>query len=119
LGRIVEENNGFNMEIVNINDIENFQDSRVIKKIPLISNQLMSTILFIGNNTTTPNHKHLVFDEIHYIIQGAGKMTIDGKSQPVTEGMMILVPKSKPHSFSTLKKQMTVLSVNLVPNFKK
>jgi len=107
------------MEIVNINDIQNFQDSRVIKKIPLISNQLMSTILFIGNNTTTPSQKHLAVDEIHYIIQGAGKITIDGKSQPVAKGMMILVLKSKPHSFSTLKKQMTVLSVNLVPNYKK
>lgn len=104
------------MELVSINDIQSFQESKVIKKIPIISDQLMSTLLFIGANTNTPKHNHIDFDEIHYIIQGAGEVTIDGESSSVNEGMMILVPKAKPHNFKTEDKQMTVLSFNLVVN---
>ncbi len=104
------------MELISINEIQNFQESKVIKKIPIISDQLMTTILFIGTKTDTPSHSHADFDEIHYIIQGSGKITVDGESSQVDEGMMILVSKAKPHYFQTSNKQMTVLSFNLVPN---
>jgi mannose-6-phosphate isomerase-like protein (cupin superfamily) len=107
------------MELVSISDIQSFQESKVIKKIPIISDQLMSTLLFIGANTNTPTHNHVDFDEIHYIIQGTGEVRIDGESSPVNEGMMILVPRPKPHNFITSDKQMTVLSFNLVQNTSK
>ena len=106
------------MELIKIDDIKSFQTSKVFKHIPIISNQLMSTILFIGSNTNTPRHTHEGYDEIHYIINGSGKIDINGESQSITEGMMILVPKSKPHNFSTSTMQMTVLSINVVPNYK-
>ena len=106
------------MELVNLNEHQAFQKSKVIKKIPIISNQLMSTILFIGPKTITPVHKHTGYDEIHYIIRGTGKIIIESESNSITEGMMILVPKSKPHNFSTSENQLTVLSVNLVPDQK-
>lgn len=106
------------MELVDLYELQDFQKSKVIKKIPIISNQLMSTIIFIGSETTTLKHKHIMYDELHYIIQGSGKIEIDGESESISEGMMVLVPKSKQHSFSTSKEQMSVLSINLVPNNK-
>jgi mannose-6-phosphate isomerase-like protein (cupin superfamily) len=102
------------MEFVNINDIKDFQKSKVIKKIPIISKQLLSTLLFIDSNTSLPSHKHSKFDEIQYIISGAGAITMDGETEAIKEGMLILVPKTKPHNFSTLKDQMTILSVGIL-----
>jgi mannose-6-phosphate isomerase-like protein (cupin superfamily) len=107
---------GIIMDLVNIKEIQNFQDSKVFKHIPIISDQIMSTLLFIGSNTDTPPHTHKEFDEIHYIIQGNGTITVDDESRVVNEGMMILIKSSKSHNFSTMDKQMTVLTINIVPD---
>jgi mannose-6-phosphate isomerase-like protein (cupin superfamily) len=106
---------GIIMDLVNINDLQNFQDSKVFKQIPIITNQIMSTILFIGSNTDTPPHTHNGFDEIHLIIQGTGKITVDNESCVVNEGMMILIKSYESHNFSTMDKEMTVLTMNMVP----
>ena len=102
------------MELVNVNDIKDFQKSKAIKKIPIISDQLLSTLLFIDSNTNLPSHKHVKFDEIQYIISGAGNITMNGKSTAITEGMLILVPKTISHNFSTSIDQMIVLSVGIL-----
>jgi mannose-6-phosphate isomerase-like protein (cupin superfamily) len=74
----------------------------------------MSTIFFIDANTSTPTHKHTGFDEIHYVIKGSGKITIDAESKTIQEGMLILVPKTKQHNFSTDGERLTILSINVV-----
>ena len=106
------------METVNVHDIhgiQDFQESKLVKKVPIISPQLMSTVLVIGSKTTTPTHKHQSYDEIHYIIKGTGEIVIENESQTITEGMIILVPQQKQHHFNTSDEHMLVLSINIVP----
>ena len=100
------------MESINIYDMRKIQDSKVIKEIPILTDQLMATILFIDSNTTIPAHIHTDSDEMHYVIKGNGKITIGSKSKMIDEGMLVLAPKAKPHYFSTSKEQLMVLSIS-------
>jgi mannose-6-phosphate isomerase-like protein (cupin superfamily) len=70
----------------------------------------MATILSIGPNTIIPAHIHSESDEILYIVKGNGKITVGSKSITIKEGMLILVPKTESHYFSTSKESMIVLS---------
>jgi mannose-6-phosphate isomerase-like protein (cupin superfamily) len=106
------------MELVNLYELQDFQNSKVIKKIPIISDSIMSTIFFIGPNTNTPIHKHIGFDEIYYIINGTGKIVVDDEPKEVNEGMIIMVPKTKSHNFTTSEKNLTILSFNTFPERK-
>lgn len=98
------------MELINIEDIKELRNSKVIKKVPILTDQLMATILSIPPNTKIPSHIHTGSDEIHYVIKGEGKITIGKKSKTIKEGMLILVPKTESHYFSTLYEQLIVLS---------
>ena len=102
------------MELINISAIKDFKHSKVIKKVPIMTEQLMSTVLFIAPNTKSPAHSHAQIDEIQFIIKGSGKITVGKKSKSVKEGTLILVAKTEKHFFSTSKGRMIVLSVGIV-----
>lgn len=104
------------MELININNIKELRNSKVIKKVLILTDQLMATILSIPPNTKIPAHIHTGNDEIHYVIKGEGKITIGKKSRKIKKGMLILVPKTESHYFSTSKEQLIVLSNSPVFN---
>ena len=79
-----------NMEFVNVSEFDNCCNLKVIKKVPILTDQLMATVLLIEPNTTLPSHTHKDLDEIHYVIEGAGKITIGKNSREVDEGLMIV-----------------------------
>jgi mannose-6-phosphate isomerase-like protein (cupin superfamily) len=98
------------MEIIQIENIKDFKVSKIIKKVPILTEQLMATILLIPPSSEAPAHTHSESDEIHYIIRGNGKITVGKSSKKVNEGMLILVPKTESHFFSTSDKNLIVLS---------
>ena len=100
------------MELISIDEIKKFQDSRVIKEIPMLTDQLMATLLFIGSDTNIPAHKHIFMDEIDYVIKGTGKVTVDNKSKSIHKGMMILVPRGTSHYFSTSKEHLVIMAIS-------
>ena len=102
------------MEMVNVGEFQTPTDSKVIKKVPILTNQLISTIFSVGVNSEIPAHLHSEFDEIHYIIDGSGKVTVGKESKSVSKGMLLLIPKSKTHYFSTKDEKLTILSFSLV-----
>ena len=102
------------MEFINVNNSMDHQNSKVIKKVPILTDQLMSTLLHIDSDTEIPAHSHTNFDEIHYIIRGNGEITIDKEQMSISAGMLILVPKTKPHYYSTVKDKLLVLTISLV-----
>ena len=103
------------MEIVNLNEIEEFQLSSIVKKIPILTEQLMATLVCIDKNTATAAHVHDDVDELHYVVKGSGKITVGKKKIGLSSGMLIHVPKSKSHFFSTSLKQMMVISICTLP----
>jgi len=103
------------MEAIDINEIQEFQNSKIVKKVPILTEQLIVENLFIDINTNSAPHAHKDADEIQYIIKGTGKITIDNDSYPIKEGMSIFVPKSKRHDFSTSKERLIILSIRINP----
>ena len=98
------------MEIIQIDSIKDFKDSKIVKRVPILTEQLMATILLIPPNSDAPAHAHSESDEIHYIIKGKGKITVGESTEKINEGMLILVPKTESHHFSTSKANLIVLS---------
>ncbi len=102
--------NGDFTQSVDIFDLKESQGFKVVKKVPILTEQLMATVLMIPPNTMIPAHVHSESDEILYIVSGSGKISIGSQNRAIKEGMLILVPKTKSHFFSTQKKSMVVLS---------
>lgn len=98
------------MELIQINSIKDFKESKIVKKVPILTDQLMATILLIPPNSKAPAHTHSESDEIHYIIKGNGKITVGESTEKVNEGMLILVPKAELHFFSTSNENLIILS---------
>jgi mannose-6-phosphate isomerase-like protein (cupin superfamily) len=98
------------MEIIQISSVKDFTESKIVKKVPILTEQLMATILLIPPNSKAPAHAHSETDEIHYIIKGNGSITVGKNSKNVNEGMLILVPKTESHYFSTSDMNMIILS---------
>jgi mannose-6-phosphate isomerase-like protein (cupin superfamily) len=102
--------NGDFTQSFDIFDLKDSHAFKVVKKVPILTEQLMATVLLIPPNTKIPAHMHSEADEIHYIVSGSGKISIGTQNRIIKEGMLILVPKTKSHYFSTEKKPMVVLS---------
>jgi len=98
------------MELINIEEMKEVELARVIKKVPIITDQVMATVFFIGPDKTLPRHTHEDIDEIHYIMDGKGEITIDNTTRPISKGMLILVPKGSSHFFSALHEGMALIS---------
>ncbi len=107
------------MELINIDDMKEIEQAKVIKKVPIITDQVIASVYFIGPDRTLPRHIHTDIDEIHYIVDGNGLITIDESSKNISKGMLILVPKGNSHFLSASKNGMTLLSFcPIIPNGK-
>ena len=98
------------MEIIHLENLKKYSETKVVKKVPILTDQMMAILLLVPPNTAVPAHSHTGSDEVHYIISGSGKITIGGQSKGVKKGMLILVPKAEFHYFTTLKEPLIVLS---------
>ena len=107
------------MEIIQIEGINDFIESKIVKQVPILTEQLMATILMIPSNAKTPAHAHTESDEIHYIIRGTGRISVGKNSNKVQEGNLILVPKTESHYFSTSENTLIVLSQSPVCELEK
>jgi mannose-6-phosphate isomerase-like protein (cupin superfamily) len=75
-----------------------------------MTDQLITTALFIESNVQMSALVHENKDEILYIMKGAGEICIEDKTEHIEEGMVVLVPKGKKHYFITNGEQLIVLS---------
>jgi quercetin dioxygenase-like cupin family protein len=107
------------MEMIKISKLEESRCANVTKQIPIITDDVLASVLFIHADkkllALTPSNT----DVIHYIIKGTGRITIDGETRTVAEGSLILVPKNKPHYYSTSDDELIVLNIkSMVQNGK-
>jgi mannose-6-phosphate isomerase-like protein (cupin superfamily) len=98
------------MELTDINNNKTLKGLKLKKNVHIITDQLMATSLLIDSNTTLPAHVHDSNDEIIYIVEGKGEITIDNESSSVHEGMLIFVPKTKSHFITTSDVPIYVLT---------
>lgn len=63
------------------------------------------------------NHRHDAHTEVVFVLEGKGKMQLNGKISRIKKGDIIVIPQGSPHSVvTTSKKPLKVISVQS-PNF--
>lgn len=62
---------------------------------PVAHQSLAEATIEAGGSTV--RHRHLVSEEIYYIVEGAGLMEIDGEERAVAVGDAILIPPGARH----------------------
>ena len=92
------------MDIHNINDVPAFttKDGSVIRELlahrnSVISKQSLAEARVAPGLETQP-HYHPLTEEIYYILQGVGEMTIGKEMQPVGHGDAIAIPPGAIHT---------------------
>jgi mannose-6-phosphate isomerase-like protein (cupin superfamily) len=102
--------------MIDIKDIESKDISGIVKKVPILSDHLIVEILVIEKGEDSATHVHVGSDEVQYIIKGTGQITVDGRDYALRDGISILVPKCKPHKFSSDNGQLMIMSVRNNPS---
>ena len=102
------------MELISIPDMMEIDLSKVTKRVPIMTEQLMAAVLFIGPYKEMPHHSHEDVDELHYVIKGRGDIIIDDETEPMYEGKLVLVPKGRSHHFLASDEGLVILAVSPV-----
>lgn len=102
------------LEFANIPEISEFRFESVVKMVPIITDQIMATIMLIDTGKKDLAFRDSKSDRIYHIISGSGTITVENKERPVKQGSLILLPFGKIHFFSTNSEKMTVLCVKPV-----
>jgi mannose-6-phosphate isomerase-like protein (cupin superfamily) len=103
-----------NMEHIDMNGIKEFHEHKVVKKVPLLSSNLMSSLLFIGTGTKMLPVPTKGSEEMHFILEGSGSIEIEDEVQGVDQGVFLLIPPHSHYHYITLEQEMTVLLVKQV-----
>ena len=82
------------------------------KKIPLVTDQVMATVFYVATGNGIPPHIHAKYDEVHYVVEGSGKISIEGIVRPVKKGNLILVPRGKKHRVTAVEDGLRLLVFN-------
>ena len=65
----------------------------------------MCVILVTAGETVRPAHSHPHGEEVIYIIQGSGRVMIDGTVEPVKQGCAVLFPQGAVHMLQNSGKE--------------
>ena len=99
------------MEIVELELFNDFKKKSVRMEIPMMTEQIMATMLLIDSdsNTLALNHPHT--DKIYFVIEGSGVVTIGDESKEVSKGNLILVPNGSQHKYTTNTERLVLLTI--------
>lgn len=101
-------------EFANIPEIIMFGAKSVIKTVPIVTDQIMSSVIYIDSYKKMIAFRDELSDRIYHIISGSGRITLGEEEIAVGKGTLALVPKGRTHYFSTDSEHMTVLCVRPV-----
>ena len=100
------------MESIDIGEIMEFRKGKAVKKVPILTSNLMGSFLFIEKETDLLSVRTKDFEEMHYIVEGGGVLDIDGEVREVSQGLFLLVPAHSQYHYSTnINKKLVVLVV--------
>jgi mannose-6-phosphate isomerase-like protein (cupin superfamily) len=106
------------MEKANIETLEEYRNEKIVKKVPIMSDQLMVDVLFIASNAKDLTIEDNRFDWIYYVVKGIGRLTTVEGSHTIGPGMMFLALRGEFHVFSAHETHLTILSFRSMLNSK-
>jgi len=100
------------IQIVNINDIKEFDKKEMLKKVPLATYKLVFNSYFLAPRQLLNLHKHPATDELFYIIEGRGQFTIGKDQIMVDAGSVVYGPANISHGLvNSGNKEIVMISV--------
>ncbi|HZI53848.1 MAG TPA: cupin domain-containing protein [Chitinophagaceae bacterium] len=116
------ETTDFDGLVVNENEGEAFQlrDGRAIVRIKISKRQGAQSISFLASSLppgdVIPVHKHLNEDEIFFLHRGSGLFTLGEKQYSVSEGAVIIAPKTVWHGLQNTGNETIELRFGYSPS---
>ena len=95
----------------NLTDMIEFADKRRVRKPILSENLLEAELVCYEPGQGTRTHFHTDQEEIYYIIEGSGSITIGDETTDVTAGDFVYSPADTPHSIATGEERMVMFFV--------
>lgn len=81
-----------------LNDWIEFSEKRRIKKSVVVSPHMKCDLLCYEPGQGTPAHHHVGEDEVFYVVEGKGWVTVDDHTREVSAGHVIFSPDGSVHS---------------------
>jgi quercetin dioxygenase-like cupin family protein len=103
------------MEHLRIEDIKEFSTEKRIRKKLLGSEKIVAEFVCYEPGQGTPEHVHPKQDEIFYVVEGRGIMTVDGVEIPMEPTSLILVKAREKHGVKTLPGSRLVMMFTKAP----
>ena len=85
------------LQTVNIGDISEFDKKDMLKKVPFAADKLVINTYFFSPGQVLRFHEHPSSDELFYIVEGSGQLTVGDNQVMVDSGSLVYGPANVPH----------------------
>ncbi|MCL4458773.1 MAG: cupin domain-containing protein [Chloroflexi bacterium] len=100
------------MEYTKISEIKEFSAERFLKKVPLTTEKIVFNAFNFRPRQILPLHKHPTTDELFYVIEGTGEVTIGNEQRTIGPTSVIYGPADVWHGIVNAgEDDMVVISV--------
>lgn len=86
------------MNWLSVDDLKEFSPDKWIRKTLIQSDQMVSNMMCYEPGQETPTHAHKRQDEIFFIVEGRGTVTVADEEVAVGPTSVVFVPAGTPHS---------------------
>ncbi|MHA1538038.1 MAG: cupin domain-containing protein [Alphaproteobacteria bacterium] len=86
------------MQSLALSDLIEFEAGKRIRKRLIMADQIESELVYYAPGQATVEHHHVGQDEIFFIVEGSGAITVDGETTRVCAGSMVFAPAESKHS---------------------
>ena len=97
------------MEHLHVEDLVEFSAVKRIRKKLLGSGKIVAELLCYEPGQGTPVHHHPQQDEVFYVVEETGKLTIGGQETTIQSKSLILVPAQTPHGLTAGDNRLVIL----------
>ncbi|MFT7646981.1 MAG: quercetin dioxygenase-like cupin family protein [Candidatus Poriferisodalaceae bacterium] len=96
---------------VDVTGMIEFADKRRVRKKLIGEDLLEAELVCYEPGQGTQEHFHKTQEEIYYIVEGSGSITIGDEVMQVSAGDMVFSPADVPHSIATADERMVMFFV--------
>ena len=97
------------MEHLRVEDLVEFSTGKRIRKKLLGSGKIVAELLCYEPGQSTPIHHHPQQDEVFYVLEGSGKITIGEEEAIINPKSLILVPAQTRHGVTAGDSRLVIL----------
>jgi quercetin dioxygenase-like cupin family protein len=89
-------------------DLVSYQEGSVVSRTIVDRKSGTATLFAFGQGEGLSEHR-APFDALVYVLDGEAEVTLTGKSFPLKEGEMLLMPANKPHALKATRRLKMLL----------